>query len=144
MNAIDEMQLPAPSGGMEYHGVQVYEIKGPASHQDLIIAFGSVPLATWLEIVNEYHEDYGMPAPWDPEDSDKVVACVGRLHYYRVHFDPAAQPGNGTVGDDVRIDWNTNGVVPITLWMIQWPEAPEDAAAAEEASTITEQEAVRE
>jgi hypothetical protein len=64
-----------------------------------------------------------------------------------VHYDPDAQPGNGTVGDDVRIDWDTIGVVPITLWVIDWPEAPEDTAEAEETpavAEVTEEEEARE
>lgn len=118
------VEIPDPESKTVIHGIKVHEVLGPFG-EPLLVAFGLIPLAVWLDVVNAYYAespaDAGLdPKPWDPEDSDKVVRAMDRLHYHRVavveHPDSQESP--------FTIQWNTEGIIPITVWVIHF-EAPE-------------------
>lgn len=116
--ALLHLEVPDPPTELAFGHVRMHEVLGP-DHEPLLVAFGLVPLPRWLEAVNTYHaqapEDAGLElVPWDPEDSDKVVAALNRLSYSRVavvlHNDEGETP--------FTIQWGTEGLTPITVWRL--------------------------
>lgn len=116
--ALGEMEVPDPPSRYVLKGVRVHEVLG-ASNEPLLLAFGLVPLARWLEVVNLYHQQASAesgidPLPWDPQDPDKVVAALERLHYDRLsvvlHGDEGETP--------FTVQWDTEGVTPVTVWVV--------------------------
>lgn len=117
--------LPDPPAKLVHKDIKYYEVSGPYG-EPLLLAFGLVPLTDWLELVNGYYDqapaDAGLgDKPWDPEDPEKVVAALDRLHYERlsvvVHPDSEEEP--------FTVQWGTEGTVPVTVWVIDF-EAPDE------------------
>lgn len=116
------LAIPDPDSQYTFQGIKVHEVFGPCG-EALLMAFGLIPLARWLEVVNEYHDQHAEtpqwaePIPWDPEDREKVVNALNRVHYERlsitVHGDP--QPGEAPF----TVHWDTEGITPMTTWVIQ-------------------------
>lgn len=123
---LDALEIPDPPSPHDYRGIKYHEVLGPLG-EPLLVAFGLVPLADWLALVNDYYEKVPAEAglgdkPWDPEDADKVVAALDRLHYERVsvvlHEDSQEAP--------FTIQWGTEGIVPVTVWVINFEARDED------------------
>ncbi len=123
LEAVQDYEVPDPPSELRFHGVNVFEVTGPLG-EELLVAFGLVALSRWLEVVNAYYEAYGLEHPWDPEDPEKVVDGLGRLHYSRVRYE--ALQGPLEAGETpFRIPWGTEGVTPIVVWLVDPPGGEE-------------------
>lgn len=123
---LSALEIPDPPGQYEYHGIKYFEVLGPYG-EPLLVSFGLVPLEDWLKVVNSYYEQAPDDArlcsrPWDPQDADKVVDALGRLHYER--FSVVLHEGSEET--PFTIQWGTEGVVPMTVWVIDFKARGED------------------
>lgn len=125
-DALSSVEIPDPPAPYSYRGTKYHEVLGPLG-EPLLVSFGLVPLADWLELVNDYYENAPAEAglgdkPWDAEDADKVVAALDRLHYERVsvvlHEESQETP--------FTIQWGIEGIVPVTVWVIDFEARSED------------------
>lgn len=110
--ALEDYEIPDPPASHEYEGVKYHEVAGPGG-EHLLLAFGLVPLAVWLRVVNAYHVEHADEVdPWDPTDPDKVMLALTRLCYQRVTYVPE---------EDGRVEilWHAEGITPVTLWIVR-------------------------
>lgn len=105
------LDIPDPASDLRFLGIRVHEIDGPRGER-LLLAFGLVRLMRWLDVVNAYNASFGEKPAYDAEDDSTVVQALSRTFYYRVGYE--------TVGDDFRVLWNTQGIVPVTIWVVAW------------------------
>lgn len=118
--------VPEPPARHTYKDIAYHEVLGPYG-EPLLVAFGNVPLADWLEVVNDYYAKAPAEAglgeqPWDPNDPDKVVAALDRLHYHRV----AVVLHEGSQETPFTVRWDTEGITPITVWVVHFEAQPEE------------------
>ncbi len=103
------LDIPDPESDLEFLGIRVHEVDGP-KRERLLLAFGTIPLERWLEVVNAYNASYGEEPSYDPESNDTVVDALTRLHYHRVTYK--------AVGKGFSVSWEYGGIVPVTLWLV--------------------------
>lgn len=120
------VEIPRPPAQHRHGDVEYHEVLGPHG-EPLLVAFGLVPLADWLEAVNDYHASAPAEAglgeqPWDPEDPEKVVAVLSRLHYDRVSVTVHEASEEAVF----TIQWGTQGLVPVTVWVLDFDAREEE------------------
>lgn len=114
---LEDPGIPTFTTRHTYRQTPVFEVTGPMG-ESLLIAFGLIPLAHWLEVVNAYHvERTDESEPWNPEDPEKVVQSLNRLRYARVEI--VLNEHDETNKNPFTIEWGTRGLDPITTWVIK-------------------------